>query len=106
MVSCRSWHWRRATFFQFYAYAAGKLSCQLYQRSADMFLGVPFNIASYALLTSMLAQQCDLQLGEFVWSGGDCHLYLNHLEQADLQLTRSPLPSPHLNIRRRPAKHL
>lgn len=87
--------------FQFYV-AAGKLSCQLYQRSADVFLGVPFNIASYALLTCMLAQQCDLELGEFVWTGGDCHLYLNHLEQADLQLSRSPLPPPKLRIRRRP----
>jgi thymidylate synthase len=87
--------------FQFYV-AAGKLSCQLYQRSADVFLGVPFNIASYALLTCMLAQQCNLQLGEFVWTGGDCHLYLNHLEQADLQLTRAPLPPPTLKIRRRP----
>ncbi|MEA3175616.1 MAG: thymidylate synthase, partial [Gammaproteobacteria bacterium] len=77
--------------FQFYV-ADGRLSCQLYQRSADALLGVPFNIASYALLTHMLAQQCDLQVGEFVWTGGDCHLYLNHLEQADLQLTRSPYP--------------
>jgi len=87
--------------FQFYV-AAGKLSCQLYQRSADVFLGVPFNIASYALLTCMLAQQCDLQRGEFVWTGGDCHLYLNHLEQADLQLSRVPMPPPRLKIRRRP----
>jgi thymidylate synthase len=87
--------------FQFYV-AEGKLSCQLYQRSADVFLGVPFNIASYALLTCMLAQQCDLLLGEFVWTGGDCHLYLNHLEQADLQLAREPLPSPRLKLRRRP----
>jgi thymidylate synthase len=89
-------------FFQFYV-AAGKLSCQLYQRSADIFLGVPFNIASYALLTHMFAQQCDLAPGEFIWTGGDCHLYLNHLEQADLQLSRAPLPSPRLAIRRRPA---
>jgi thymidylate synthase len=89
-------------FFQFYV-ADRKLSCQLYQRSADMFLGVPFNIASYALLTHMLAQQCDLGLGEFVWTGGDCHLYLNHLEQADEQLRREPLPPPQLKLRRRPA---
>lgn len=88
--------------FQFYV-ADGKLSCQLYQRSADFFLGVPFNIASYALLTHMLAQQCDLGLGEFVWTGGDCHLYVNHLEQADLQLAREPYPLPRLVIRRRPA---
>jgi thymidylate synthase len=88
--------------FQFYV-ANGRLSCQLYQRSADVFLGVPFNIASYALLTWMLAQQCDLQLGELVWTGGDCHLYLNHLVQADLQLSRDPLPPPRLKIRRRPA---
>ena len=89
-------------FFQFYV-AEKKLSCQLYQRSADMFLGVPFNVASYALLTHMLAQQCDLGVGELVWTGGDCHLYLNHLEQADLQLQREPLPLPSLRIRRRPA---
>jgi thymidylate synthase len=88
-------------FFQFYV-AEGRLSCQLYQRSADALLGVPFNIASYALLTHMLAQQSDLRAGEFIWTGGDCHLYLNHLEQADLQLTRSPYPSPRLSIRRRP----
>jgi thymidylate synthase len=87
--------------FQFYV-ADGRLSCQLYQRSADLFLGVPFNIASYALLTCMLAQQCDLQLGEFVWTGGDCHLYVNHLQQADTQLAREPLPAPRLAIRRRP----
>jgi thymidylate synthase len=87
--------------FQFNV-AAGKLSCQLYQRSADVFLGVPFNIASYALLTCMLAQQCDLRLGEFIWTGGDCHLYLNHLQQADLQLARTPLPAPQLRFRRRP----
>jgi thymidylate synthase len=88
-------------FFQFYV-ADKKLSCQLYQRSADLFLGVPFNVASYALLTHMLAQQCDLGVGELVWTGGDCHLYLNHLEQADLQLQREPLPLPSLRIRRRP----
>jgi thymidylate synthase len=88
--------------FQFYV-AGGKLSCQLYQRSADIFLGVPFNIASYALLTCMFAQQCELTPGEFIWTGGDCHLYLNHLEQADLQLSRTPLPASQLRIRRRPA---
>jgi thymidylate synthase len=88
--------------FQFYV-AAGRLSCQVYQRSADIFLGVPFNIASYALLTCMFAQQCDLAAGEFIWTGGDCHLYLNHLEQADLQLARTPLPAPQLRLRRRPA---
>jgi thymidylate synthase len=87
--------------FQFYV-AEGRLSCQLYQRSADIFLGVPFNIASYALLTHMVAQQCDLLPGDFVWTGGDTHLYLNHLEQADLQLARQSLPLPTLNIRRRP----
>jgi thymidylate synthase len=87
--------------FQFYV-ADGKLSCQLYQRSCDIFLGVPFNIASYALLTHMLAQQADLGVGDFVWTGGDCHLYLNHLEQADEQLSREPLPLPTLAIRRRP----
>jgi thymidylate synthase len=87
--------------FQFYV-AEGRLSCQLYQRSADLFLGVPFNIASYALLTHMFAQQCDLEPGEFVWTGGDTHLYLNHLEQADLQLTRTPFPLPRLVIKRRP----
>jgi thymidylate synthase len=89
-------------FFQFYV-AAGRLSCQLYQRSADIFLGVPFNIASYALLTHMVAQQCDLQPGDFVWTGGDCHLYSNHFEQAQLQLARTPYPYPRLNIRRKPA---
>jgi thymidylate synthase len=88
-------------FFQFFV-AGRRLSCQLYQRSADLFLGVPFNIASYSLLVHMLAQQCDLAPGEFVWTGGDCHLYLNHLEQAELQLARDPLPLPQLTIRRRP----
>lgn len=88
--------------FQFYV-ADGKLSCQLYQRSADYFLGVPFNIASYALLTYMVAQQCDLEPGEFVWTGGDTHLYSNHIEQAKLQLSRDPLPIPTLFIKRKPA---
>ena len=87
--------------FQFYV-ADGKLSCQLYQRSCDIFLGVPFNIASYALLTHMLAQQTDLAVGDFVWTGGDCHLYSNHLEQTDEQLGREPLPLPQLAIKRRP----
>ena len=87
--------------FQLYV-AAGRLSLQIYQRSCDMFLGVPFNIASYALLTHMFAQQCDLSPGELVWTGGDCHLYLNHLEQADRQLARTPYPLPRLVIGRRP----
>jgi thymidylate synthase len=87
--------------FQFYV-ADGRLSCQLYQRSADALLGVPFNIASYALLTHMIAQQCDLEVGDFVWTGGDCHLYLNHLQQADLQLSRAPFPLPRLKILRKP----
>jgi thymidylate synthase len=88
-------------FFQFYV-AEGKLSCQLYQRSADIFLGVPFNIASYALLTHMLAQQCDLEVGDFIWTGGDCHIYSNHVEQVETQLARAPYPYPVLNIKRRP----
>ena len=93
--------------FQFYVAPAvgserARLSCQLYQRSADIFLGVPFNIASYALLTHMLAQQCDLDVGDFVWTGGDCHLYSNHAEQVELQLSRTPRPYPTLEIVRRP----
>jgi len=88
-------------FFQFYV-AGGRLSCQLYQRSADLFLGVPFNIASYALLTHMVAQQCDLEPGDFIWTGGDCHIYSNHFEQVDQQLTREPLALPTLRIKRRP----
>ena len=96
-------------FFQFYVCPAGsqasrpRLSCQLYQRSADIFLGVPFNIASYALLTHMLAQQCDMDVGDFVWTGGDCHIYSNHFEQVQTQLSRTPFAYPQLHIARRPA---
>jgi thymidylate synthase len=96
-------------FFQFYVAppeapgARRKLSCQLYQRSADIFLGVPFNIASYALLTHMLAQQCDFDVGDFIWTGGDCHLYDNHAEQVEIQLARAPFPYPTLRLARRPA---
>jgi thymidylate synthase len=82
--------------------AQGRLSCQLYQRSADIFLGVPFNIASYALLTHMLAQQCNLGVGDFVWTGGDCHIYDNHVEQVKLQLSRVPFAYPQLHIKRQP----
>ena len=95
-------------FFQFYVAPAtepggkGQLSCQLYQRSADIFLGVPFNIASYALLTHMVAQQCDLDVGDFIWTGGDCHIYSNHMEQTALQLSRPPRAYPTLHIKRRP----
>jgi len=95
-------------FFQFYvappttAGGKGQLSCQLYQRSADIFLGVPFNIASYALLTHMVAQQCDLEVGEFIWTGGDCHIYSNHHQQVELQLSRDPFPAPTLHIQRKP----
>ncbi len=89
------------SLFQFYV-AQGKLSCQLYQRSADTFLGVPFNIASYALLTHMIAQQCDLSVGDFVWTGGDTHLYLNHMEQVQTQLARAPHPLPQLHLKRKP----
>jgi thymidylate synthase len=88
--------------FQFYV-AEGKLSCQLYQRSCDIFLGVPFNIASYSLLTHMVAQQCDLAVGDFVWSGGDCHIYSNHVDQVREQLSREPRPYPRLVMARKPA---
>ncbi len=88
--------------FQYYV-ANGKLSCQLYQRSCDIFLGVPFNIASYSLLTHMIAQQCDLDVGDFVWTGGDCHIYKNHFEQVELQLSRTPRAYPKLVIGRKPA---
>ena len=95
-------------FFQFYVAPGqegrpGKLSCQLYQRSADIFLGVPFNIASYALLTHMVTQQCDLEVGDFVWTGGDCHIYANHQAQVDEQLSRTPYAYPTLHLKRRPA---
>ena len=89
-------------FFQFYV-ADGKLSCQLYCRSQDVFLGTPFNWASYALLTHMIAQQCDLEVGDFVWVGGDCHIYSNHLQQVAQQLERTPYPLPKLVIKRKPA---
>ncbi|HNY48450.1 MAG TPA: thymidylate synthase, partial [Casimicrobium sp.] len=94
-------------FFQFYVStpdgaAKPRLSCQLYQRSADLFLGVPFNIASYALLTHMIAQQCDLDVGDFIWTGGDCHIYDNHTEQVATQLARTPLAPPNLFIKRKP----
>jgi len=95
-------------FFQFYVApgdsprAASRLSCQLYQRSADIFLGVPFNIASYALLTHMLAQQCNLDVGDFIWTGGDCHIYSNHVEQVTTQLARQPFAYPRLHLKRRP----
>jgi thymidylate synthase len=88
-------------FFQLYV-AGSRLSCQVYQRSADIFLGVPFNIASYSLLTHMLAQQCDLEPGELIWTGGDCHIYDNHREQVETQLQRTPYPYPTLQLRRRP----
>ena len=89
-------------FFQFHVPDGERLSCQIYQRSADVFLGVPFNIASYALLTHMLAQQCDLEVGELVWTGGDCHIYDNHREQVETLLERDPFPFPSLRLARRP----
>src|SRR5580765_1001287 len=89
-------------FFQFHVAEGGRLSCQIYQRSADVFLGVPFNIASYALLTHMLAQQCDLEVGDLVWTGGDCHIYDNHREQVEMLLSRDPFPYPQLRLLRRP----
>ena len=102
----RAHRWQ--AFFQFYVAPPqnpgekAKLSCQLYQRSADIFLGVPFNIASYALLTHMIAQQCDMDVGDFVWTGGDCHIYSNHHQQVELQLSRAPMAYPTLHIKRRP----
>jgi thymidylate synthase len=96
-------------FFQFYVAPPAepgqraRLSCQLYQRSADIFLGVPFNIASYALLTHMLAAQCGLDVGDFIWTGGDCHIYDNHLEQVQTQLAREPYAYPTLHLKRQPA---
>ena len=89
-------------FFQFHVAGGDRLSCQLYQRSADVFLGVPFNIASYSLLTHMLAQQCDLEVGDLIWTGGDCHIYDNHREQVETQLSRQPYAYPTLELRRRP----